>query len=36
MKVDGIIDYQNMLMERKLLKKNNQHTDCDDQNGAKV
>ncbi|XP_060855867.1 uncharacterized protein LOC132933613 [Metopolophium dirhodum] len=30
--VDGIIDYQNMLMEHKLLKKNNQHTV---KNGAK-
>ncbi|XP_008184073.2 uncharacterized protein LOC100575459 isoform X3 [Acyrthosiphon pisum] len=33
--VDGIIDCQDMRMEHKLLKKNNEHTDCDDQNGAK-
>lgn len=36
MKVDGIIDYQNMLIEHKLLKIDNQHTDCDDQNETEV
>ncbi|XP_026818941.1 uncharacterized protein LOC113557562 [Rhopalosiphum maidis] len=32
--IDRIIDYQNILIEYVLLRKNNQHTDFDDQNGA--
>lgn len=36
MKVDGIIEYQNMIIEHKVFKKKDQLTNCIDQNGTKV